>query len=42
MDWTEMGAPPPIATLPIFICLVFRRMKSSRAEKCLQVSLVIN
>ena len=23
MDWTEMGAPPPMATLPICICRVF-------------------
>ena len=24
MDWTEIGAPPPMRTSPILICLVFR------------------
>jgi hypothetical protein len=25
MDWTEMGASPPIFTFPTWICRVFRR-----------------
>jgi len=25
MDWTVIGASPPILTLPTWICLVFRR-----------------
>jgi hypothetical protein len=24
MDWTTMGAPPPMGTPPIIICRVFR------------------
>jgi hypothetical protein len=28
IDWTETGAPPPMATLPIWICLLTRRLFS--------------
>src|SRR3990170_8992284 len=32
IDWTMTGAPPPIKTLPTFICLVFLRLIMSLSE----------
>jgi hypothetical protein len=33
MDWTEQGAPPPILTVPIAICLVVLFITGHSTEK---------
>jgi hypothetical protein len=34
IDWTDTGAPPPMATPPTFTCLVGRRAPSPEASPC--------
>src|SRR5438552_16235544 len=36
MDWTTIGAPPPMGTLPTRICLVLRRLRSEEHTSELQ------